>query len=161
MRSNSLLKFFKSFVYAFNGIKYCILYERNFRFDIVVMTFVLIFKRFYELTNIENIIIFITFALVLSAEAMNTAVEAVVDLASPKHHRLAKIAKDTAAGSVLIKAICSVFVGIYIFWDVQVFKEIASYFRNNIIFSVSILLLILISYIFVFKINNKDVDNDN
>lgn len=156
-----MTKFLKSFFYAFNGIKHCILYERNFRFDIVVMTFVLIFKRFYELTNIENIIIIITFALVLSAEAMNTAVEAVVDLASPKHHILAKIAKDTAAGSVLIKAICSVFVGIYIFWDVQVFKEIALYFRNSIIFSVSILLLILISYIFVFKINNKDVDNDN
>ena len=158
-----MTKFLKSFMYAFNGIKYCILYERNFRFDIVVMTFVLIFKRFYELTDIENIIIIITFALVLSTEAMNTAVEAVADLASPKYHRLAKIAKDTAAGSVLIKAICAVFVGIYIFWDVQVFKEIALYFRNNIIFSVSILLLILISYIFVFKINinNKDVDNDN
>ncbi len=158
-----MTKFIKSFMYAFNGIKYCILFERNFRFDIIVMIFVLIFKRFYELSNIENIIIFITIAIVLSAEAMNTAVEAVADLASPKYNRLAKIAKDTAAGSVLIIAICSIFVGIYIFWDVQIFKEIVLCFRNNIIFSVSILLLIIISYVFVFKlnINNKDVDNDN
>ena len=162
--SNSLTKFLKSFVHAFNGIKYCILYERNFRFDIVVMAFVLIFKRFYNLTDIENIIMYITFALVLSAEAINTAVEAAVDLVSPEYHKLAKVAKDTAAASVLIKAICSVFVGIYLFWDGDVFKDIANCFRNNILFSACIILLILISYVFVFKINinkNKDVNNDN
>jgi diacylglycerol kinase (ATP) len=53
--------------------------------------------------------------LVLAAEGINTAIEAVVDLASPQRHPLAKIAKDVAAGTVLITAIGAVVVGILVF----------------------------------------------
>lgn len=161
-----MAKFFKGFRYAINGIFYCIKNECNFRFDIVVMAFVLIFKKFYVLTSIENIILYITFAIALSAEAFNTAIEAVVDLVSPEYSRLAKIAKDVSAGAVLISAIFSVVIGIYLFWDIAVIKNIFSYFRENILFSILIIILIIISFIFVFGIKdnknkNKDVNNDN
>ena len=52
----------------------------------------------------------------LSGPLPNTAVEAVVDLASPEYHRLAKRAKDVAAGAVLIAGVLSVFVGATVWW---------------------------------------------
>ena len=57
----------------------------------------------------------ILFALVLSLELVNTAIEAVVDLASPDIHPLAKLSKDAAAGAVLISAIISAVIGLMIF----------------------------------------------
>ena len=68
-----------------------------------------------KLTVVEWCICMIMCALVLSLELVNTAVEAVVDLATEEKKPLAKIAKDTAAGAVLIAAIASVIVGLLIF----------------------------------------------
>jgi diacylglycerol kinase (ATP) len=63
----------------------------------------------------EWLALVLTIALVLAAEGFNTAVEAAVDLASPFYHPLAKIAKDVAAGTVLLTAIASVIVGLILF----------------------------------------------
>ncbi len=63
----------------------------------------------------EWLALVLTIALVLAAEGVNTAVEAVVDLASPVYHPLAKVAKDVAAGTVLLTAIASVIVGLILF----------------------------------------------
>lgn len=54
-------------------------------------------------------------AIVLAGECVNTAVEAVVDLASPEYHELAKVAKDCAAGAVLLASIVSLFIGVALF----------------------------------------------
>jgi undecaprenol kinase len=54
--------------------------------------------------------------LVLTAELLNTAIEATVDLISPEIHPLAKRAKDTAAGAVLLTAVFAVLVGVYVFY---------------------------------------------
>ena len=166
MKQYNIIKFFKGFRYAINGIFYCIINERNIRFDLVVMAFILIFKKFYSLSSVENIILYLTFAIVLSAEAFNTAIEAFVDLVSPKYNKLAKIAKDVSAGAVLVNAIFSFVIGIYLFWDIAVFKNIFSSFRENKLFSILIIILIIISFIFVFGIKdkknkNKDVNNGN
>lgn len=59
-------------------------------------------------------VIVLTIALVFAAEFLNTAVEVVVDLASPQIHPLAKVAKDVGAGAVLITAIAAVLVGLLI-----------------------------------------------
>ena len=58
---------------------------------------------------------FTCIGVVLGGECMNTAIEAVVDLASPRYHDLAKRAKDCAAGAVLIASICSVLVACALF----------------------------------------------
>ncbi|MDB5327334.1 MAG: diacylglycerol kinase [Phycisphaerales bacterium] len=68
-----------------------------------------------SLSRIEWIILIGTILLVLSLEAMNCAVERVVDLASPDYHELAKQAKDLAAGAVLIASIGSVVIGAMLF----------------------------------------------
>ena len=69
------------------------------------------------LTAVRWLFLALAVTLVISAELMNTAVEAVVDLVSPDEHPLARIAKDTAAGAVLITALFAVFVGIMVFFE--------------------------------------------
>ena len=59
-------------------------------------------------------VLFVTIALVWTAEFINTALEAVVDLASPHHHPLAKVGKDVGAAAVLISALTSILVGLLI-----------------------------------------------
>jgi diacylglycerol kinase len=86
--------------------------------------YVLIFMPFYGFSAAEKALIFITVGSVISAEAFNTAIEAAVDLISPEKHILAKLAKDAAAGAVLITAIAAVAVGAAMFWDTEILGEI-------------------------------------
>lgn len=72
---------------------------------------------FYDLNKIELLIIAITITMVIMAELINTAVESAIDATTNYYHPLAKIAKNTAAGAVLVTAINAVIVGYVIFWD--------------------------------------------
>ena len=94
-------KFFKAFVYAWQGVLHAVKTQRNFRFHIVAAVYVTVFSFFYGFTRNEYVLLMLTFSTVVSAELINTAVEAAVDLCSPEQHKLAKIAKDAAAGAVL------------------------------------------------------------
>ena len=105
----------RSFGYAFSGIWTGIRKERNMKVHCMALVLVLIAGIVAKLTVVEWCICMIMCALVLSLELVNTAVEAVVDLATEEKKPLAKIAKDTAAGAVLIAAIASVIVGLLIF----------------------------------------------
>ena len=69
----------------------------------------------FDLNAIEWIICVILFGLVISLELINTAIETTVDLAMPEINEKAKLAKDIAAGAVLVSAIVSVIVGLIIF----------------------------------------------
>ncbi len=62
-------------------------------------------------------LLLLVIALVISLELVNTAIEAVVDLAAPEWHRLGKIAKDAAAGAVLVAAVFALVIGILIFYE--------------------------------------------
>ncbi|PWX28475.1 diacylglycerol kinase, partial [Clostridium perfringens] len=71
----------------------------------------------YDISKIEFIILAITITMVIAAELVNTAIESAIDLSTNYYHPLAKVAKNTAAGAVLITAINAVLVGYIIFWD--------------------------------------------
>ena len=108
-------KTIKSFGFALEGILYTIKTQSNFRFHLVA-TVVVVFCGFYfEIRTIEWLFLLLCIGLVLFAELLNTAIESAIDLCSPEIHPLAKIAKDTAAASVLVLAIMAVFVGLIIF----------------------------------------------
>lgn len=107
--------FYKSVKYALEGIGICIKKERNFRIHLVMMMAVIICGIFFGINKIEWMICLILFALVISLEMVNTSIEAIVDLYTPQFHPLAKIAKDTAAGAVLVSAIFSAIIGLMIF----------------------------------------------
>jgi undecaprenol kinase len=107
-------KFIKSFGYATQGILTAAK-EQNMRLHLVSMVIVVIAGLLTGLTMTEWIILVLVMAGVIGAEMINTAIECVVDLASPDLHPLAKDAKDVAAGAVLVFAVASVIIGILIF----------------------------------------------
>ncbi len=107
--------FYKSLGYAISGIIHCIQKERNIKIHCLFMCLVIICGFIFHLSLIEWFVCILLFALVISLELVNTAIEAVVDLCTCEIHPLAKIAKDTAAGAVLVSAIASVIIGLMIF----------------------------------------------
>ena len=105
----------KTLSYGFNGILYTLKHERNMVIHFLVMILVIIAGIVFEITFVEWGVCFVLFALVLSLELMNTALENVVDLVTEEKRAKAKVAKDAAAGAVLVAAIFSVIIGISIF----------------------------------------------
>ena len=106
---------YKSFGYAFQGIFTCIRNERNMKIHCGAAVLVVIAGIVLGLSVTEWCICLGLFGMVMSLELLNTAVEAVVDLVTQERKPLAKIAKDTAAGAVLIAAIMAAVVGLIIF----------------------------------------------
>jgi diacylglycerol kinase (ATP) len=104
-----------SFGYAFGGIGYLVRTQRNAKIHCAITALVIVLGLGLGIERVEWVALVITIALVLAAEGVNTAVEATVDLASPGYHPLAKVAKDVAAGTVLLTAIAAVAVGALIF----------------------------------------------
>ena len=101
----------RSFRFAFGGVGYCLRTQRNFRIHTLAAAAVLIAGLLLRLAALEWAVLALTVTLVLAAEMLNTVVEAAVDLASPGYQPLAKVAKDVAAGAVLVTAIGAVVVG--------------------------------------------------
>lgn len=123
--------FFKGFAFAGRGLARC-LRERNFRFHLCAAAFTAYFAaRFYELSRAEWAVLLLTFAAVLSLEAVNTALECLCDRVSPEKNELIKQAKDCAAGAVLIAAVFAVGVGAALFWDVGRFAQIWEHFSRQ------------------------------
>lgn len=106
-----------SFNYAIEGILYAVRTQRNMRIHMIAALLVLTACFFYDLSKVELLIITITITLVLVAEMINTAIESTLDAIANFYHPLVKIAKNTAAGAVLITAINAVVVGYIIFGD--------------------------------------------
>ena len=108
-------KFIASFGYAFQGLWYALRTQRNARVHAAIATLATILGIVLRISSVEFAIIFIAIAGVFVAEMFNTVFELCVDLASPEYHPLAKIAKDVAAGAVLLSAILSIVIGLFIF----------------------------------------------
>ncbi len=110
-------KLVDSFNSAINGIINTVRTERNMKIHLVAAILVLISCFFFDISKMEFLILAITITIVMAAEVVNTAIEAVVDMSTNYYHPLAKIAKNAAAGAVLITAINALIVGYVIFWD--------------------------------------------
>ena len=101
-----------SFKYAWAGITYSFKTQRNFRIHVCVCAVAIALSVILHLSSVEIAIIAITSGLVLTLELLNTALESLVDLTVKQtYHELAKIAKDCAAGAVLVSALVSLIVG--------------------------------------------------
>lgn len=99
----------KSFGFAWAGIAYTWGHEPNFRIEVVVGVLAVLLSLWLGVSPVP---ILMMAAIVLSLEIMNSAVEAIVDLASPDIHPLAKLAKDAAAGAVFLASMIAVVVGV-------------------------------------------------
>lgn len=106
-----------SFKYAIDGLLYCVKTQRNMRIHFIIAVATLVLAVIAHVSLLEIIILITVISLVITAEMINTAIEKVVDMVSETYHPLAKIAKNVAAGAVLITAITAVIIGCLIFLD--------------------------------------------
>ncbi len=107
----------KSFTWAFEGIVYVLRTQRNMKIHFAVAIIVLGGSLFFDLSRVELITILLSVSFVLVTEMINTAVEAAIDTFGTAFDPMAKIAKDVAAGAVLISSINALAVGYLIFFD--------------------------------------------
>jgi len=105
----------KSFKYALNGIFTALSICRNLKIHYLLALIAIIAGIYFDITRVELAVILLTITLVVTLEMMNTAIEKVVDLLTEKYHILALIAKDIAAGAVLIASIVAFIIGALIY----------------------------------------------
>lgn len=108
---------FSAMHYAINGIIGAFKSERNLRIHYLIGMCVFLFSLFFDFTKTEFACLCLTVGFVIFAEMINTAVEAVVDLLTDTYNEHAKVAKDVAAGAVLLAAAVSVVVAYFLFID--------------------------------------------
>jgi diacylglycerol kinase len=108
-------KFIAGFGYAFSGLWYALRTQRNARVHAVIALLAITMGIALHISVVEFAMIFVAITGVFIAEMFNTVIEICVDLASPEYHPLAKVAKDVAAGAVLLNAILAVIIGLFVF----------------------------------------------
>ncbi len=106
-----------AFDYAFSGILYATRTQRNMRIHLVAASLAIVATLYLRLDRAYVALVVLCIAIVIALELVNTAIEAVVDLMTVAHHPLAKIAKDAAAGAVLVVSMASVIVGYLAFYE--------------------------------------------
>jgi diacylglycerol kinase len=111
---NFILSRIASFCHAFHGWWYVLQTQRNAWIHALATTLVVVVGLWLGLPLRDWATLVLVIALVWSAEFLNTAIEAVVDLASPAHHPLARVGKDVGAAAVLIAASAAALVGLLI-----------------------------------------------
>lgn len=114
-KKKGIRQFGSSLKHAIDGIVYAFTVEQNMFLHVLIMLVVIGMGIFFEIQTLEWLFCLVMFGLVLAAELINTALEAVVDLVTEQYHVLAKVAKDTAAGAVLVLALTAATGGLVIF----------------------------------------------
>jgi diacylglycerol kinase len=104
-----------SFRHAFDGLKYTLSSQPNFRFHLLATALVTLLGIYFSISTIEWLVLIFTVNLVLVAEMVNTSIESMVDLITLERRQDAKTAKDVSAGMVLVSAFFSVAIGLFIF----------------------------------------------
>lgn len=113
---NLLHKHSISFQAAFEGVIWSLRTQPNFKVHIFLSVLVLSAGIFYGISRFEFVMLVFTIVLGMIAEMVNTAIESVTDLVTTEWKKEAKIAKDVAAGMMLLTATGALIVAIIIFW---------------------------------------------
>jgi diacylglycerol kinase len=117
-----------SFRHAFHGLWFVIRTQRNAWIHAVITTLVVLAAFWLLLPLRDWAVLFLTISMVWTAEFINTALEAVVDLASPQQHPLAKVGKDVGAAAVLMASIAAILVGLLILGP-PLLEKVSHWFR--------------------------------
>lgn len=118
---------------AVNGIIYAATTQRNIRIQLVLAVIVMLLSLAYGLETTEFLCLVFAVFLVIFAEMINTAIETVVDLFVDVYHPKAKIAKDVAAGAVVLAACNALMVGYFIYFKAENLKAVSDSIFNNMI----------------------------
>lgn len=109
------MRVIKSFACAFEGLKDCLLHEKNFRIQYVIALLIIIAGLSFSISKMEWLVILLCFAVVLCFEIINSAIEKLCDLVCPQFNLTIKKVKDMSASAVLLAAIISFIIGCVIF----------------------------------------------
>ena len=150
MQKGSFGRFLRGFGYAAAGIVAAVREERNLRFHLVATCFVLYFSHFYRFTRAEWMVLIILIAGVIALELVNSAVERAVDSPAPEHYMTAGVAKDMAAGAVLVFSIGAAVCGVLLFWEPQTLQQILAYFLAAWYRLPALAAALIAGYLFVF-----------
>ncbi|HHY21428.1 MAG TPA: diacylglycerol kinase family protein [Bacilli bacterium] len=111
----SLKRLLRSFQYATQGLLYVIKHEQNMQIHLGVGAIVILFSFLLDIPTVHFLIVLLIIGIVFALESVNTAIERTIDLVTEEFHPIAKIAKDVAAGAVLIFSIFAAIIGLWIF----------------------------------------------
>ena len=115
IKKRGFTRFFKSFGYSIEGLKYAYKYEQSMMIHVIATILVIGANIFFQVSGMEWLITILAIGMVLSAELLNSAIEAVVDLVTLEIHPLAKIAKDCASGATFVLAMMAAIIGCVIY----------------------------------------------
>lgn len=114
MKSKNIIDSFNN---AIKGLIYGFKTERNIKIHFVIALLTLIAAVLADVSKIEAVLLFITIAVVIAAELINTSIERIIDMVHSGYHPLAEVAKNMAAAAVLVTAVNAVMVGYIIFYN--------------------------------------------
>ena len=140
---------FHSFADAFRGIWDCIKAERNMRIHLSVACYVFFFGVRMGLSRGELACLGVTVGVVMSAEAMNTAVEKLCDFAETRRNPHIRVIKDIAAGAVLLTALAAVAVGLFTFLRPALWEAVLEICHTPALL-VPFLLFAILDLVFIF-----------
>lgn len=131
-RKNAL----SGFKHAQEGVLHCFRTQAHMRYHFYTLVAVLLSGLLLNLDNRDMLVLVFAITLVIVAEMFNTAIEAVVDMITENYDPRAKLAKDIAAGAVLITSLCAVIAGVLIFFGqdqlTHIHKQLGSSSDTNI-----------------------------
>lgn len=102
---------------AGNGIVYGFKSQSNLQKDLIIAAFIIIISLLFHLTKWECVVLCFSIFFVIVTEMINTAIETAVDLYTNEFHPKAKLAKDVAAGAVVLSAVNAIIVAYFLFFD--------------------------------------------
>jgi diacylglycerol kinase len=120
------MRLINSFKYALQGIKYCLLFEKNFRIQLALAGIVFLLAVIFRISSAEWLAILFCSALVLALEMVNTTIEKLSNVVTGSIHPVIKEVKDIAAGAVCIASVVSFITGCIIF-----IPKIQSFIKHN------------------------------
>ena len=115
IKRHGLKRFYKSFTYSIDGLKYAYRYEQSMLIHVIATFCVIIANILLKVDPTEWLVTMLAIGMVLSAELINTAIEATVDLVTLEIHPLAKIAKDCGSAATFVLAMMAAVIGCVIY----------------------------------------------
>lgn len=106
---------FRSFIYAFNGLRILLREEHNARIHMLGAVFAILLGVILQLSPVEWLAITLCIGIVFVLEILNSAIERLADFVSPSHHQLIGQVKDLSAAGVLVGTVTALIIGLLIF----------------------------------------------
>lgn len=138
-----------SFKVALRGIWHAIKSESHIRFHLVAGFYVVIFSLFFGLTKTQWGVIIILIASIITSEMFNTALEAVCNLGKEGYNPIVRIAKDVAAGAVLVMSVAAVIVAFIFYFDIEKITAVATHVFTTPWLLILFIVSIIISLVFI------------